>query len=195
MQMYEMWSNKSRMSITTQTAIITIHNTHSRDHCRMTLLTRWTFVVSALYVANSLDVLQYTHTTPPLSSNSNSPINRTYLSFCLSRAAVGQTNRPQVFARNLCPVLIPTVQTCRILPLVDVTNVVCSRSPTSGKSKIYAYIHIAVRRLTCHTATGTYMPYRITQCYLPPDRDDILTFTPAEAGTRLSNPGGMQGLS
>jgi len=29
--------------------------------------------------------------------------------------------------------------------------------------------------------------------YLPPDRADIPAFTPAEAGTRLSDPGGMQG--
>ena len=35
------------------------------------------------------------------------------------------------------------------------------------------------------------MPDRITQCYLPPDRGDIPTFT--EAGTRLSDPRGMQG--
>ena len=38
------------------------------------------------------------------------------------------------------------------------------------------------------------MPYRITQCYLPSSRGDMLAFTPAEAGTRLSDPGGMQGL-
>ena len=37
------------------------------------------------------------------------------------------------------------------------------------------------------------MSYRITECYLPPDRGDIPAFTPAEAGTRLSEPGGMQG--
>jgi len=49
----------------------------------------------------------------------------------------------------------------------------------------------AVRSLTCHTATGTHMPYRITQCYLPPDTGDIPAFTPAKAGTRLSGPGGM----
>ena len=36
------------------------------------------------------------------------------------------------------------------------------------------------------------MPYGITQCYLPPDRGDIPAFTPAEAGTRLSDPGGIQ---
>jgi len=52
---------------------------------------------------------------------------------------------------------------------------------------------IAVRSLTCHTATGTHIPYGITQCYLLPDRGDIPAFTPAEAGTRLSDPGGMQG--
>jgi len=58
---------------------------------------------------------------------------------------------------------------------------------------IYIYTYIAVRSLTCHTATGTHMPYRITQCYLPPGRGDIPALTPAEAGTRLSDLGGMQG--
>jgi len=37
------------------------------------------------------------------------------------------------------------------------------------------------------------MPHGITQCYLPPGRGDIPALTPAEAGTRLSDPGGMQG--
>ena len=38
------------------------------------------------------------------------------------------------------------------------------------------------------------MSYRITQCYLLPDRGDIPAFTQAElAGTRLSDPRGMQG--
>ena len=44
-----------------------------------------------------------------------------------------------------------------------------------------------------HTATGTHIPHGITQCYLPPGRGDIPALTPAEASTRLSNPGGMQG--
>ena len=52
---------------------------------------------------------------------------------------------------------------------------------------------IAVRNVTRHTATGTRMPYGITRCYLPPDRSDISAFTPAETGTRLSDPGVMQG--
>jgi len=37
------------------------------------------------------------------------------------------------------------------------------------------------------------VPYRITQCYLPPGSGDIPAFIPAEAGTRFSDPGGMQG--
>jgi len=38
-----------------------------------------------------------------------------------------------------------------------------------------------------------YVSYGITQYYLPPSRGDIPAFTPAEAGTRLSDPGRMQG--
>jgi len=37
------------------------------------------------------------------------------------------------------------------------------------------------------------MPHEITQRYLPPGRGDIPALTPAEAGTRLSDSGGMQG--
>ena len=43
------------------------------------------------------------------------------------------------------------------------------------------------------TATGNHMPYGITQCYLPPGSGDFPAFTPAEAGTRFSDSGGMQG--
>ena len=49
-----------------------------------------------------------------------------------------------------------------------------------------------VYECSSHTATGTHVPYGITQSYLPPDRGDIPALTPAEAGTRLSDPGGMQ---
>jgi len=44
---------------------------------------------------------------------------------------------------------------------------------------------IAVRSLTCHTATVTHMAYRITQCYLPPDRGDIPACAWAMRGTTL----------
>jgi len=37
------------------------------------------------------------------------------------------------------------------------------------------------------------MPYEITQCYMPHRRGDFPAFTPAEAGPRFSDPGGMQG--
>ena len=50
---------------------------------------------------------------------------------------------------------------------------------------------IAVRRRL--TDTGTHVSYGIKQYYLLPGRGDIPAFTPAEAGTRLSDPGGMQG--
>jgi len=45
-------------------------------------------------------------------------------------------------------------------------------------------ITILLREITCHG---------ITQCYLPPGSGDFPAFTPAEAGTRFSNPRGMQG--
>ena len=51
---------------------------------------------------------------------------------------------------------------------------------------------ITVCSLTNHIDTGPQMPHRITQCYLPPGRTDIHALTPAEAGTRLSDPGEMQ---
>ena len=41
-----------------------------------------------------------------------------------------------------------------------------------------------LRELTCHMRSHS---------YLPPGRCDIPALTPAEAGTRLSDPGGMQG--
>ena len=45
------------------------------------------------------------------------------------------------------------------------------------------------------TSTGNHMPYGITvtHCYLPPGSGDFPAFTPAEAGTRFSDPGRMQG--
>jgi len=43
------------------------------------------------------------------------------------------------------------------------------------------------------TATGTHMPYWITQWYLPPGRGDIPALTRTEAGTRFIDPRGMQG--
>jgi len=52
---------------------------------------------------------------------------------------------------------------------------------------------VAVRNRNYHTATGNHMPYMRSQCYLPPGRGDFPAFTPAEAGTRFRDPGGMQG--
>ena len=51
----------------------------------------------------------------------------------------------------------------------------------------------AVRNRNHLTATGNHTLYGITQCYLPPGIGDFPAFTPAEASTRFSDPGGMQG--
>ena len=78
------------------------------------------------------------------------------------------------------------------LVVVVLTRVNVIHIPSLSTSKV-KYTDIAVRSLTCHTATGTHMPYRITQCYLPRGRGDIPVFTQAEAGSRLRDPGGMRG--
>ena len=67
---------------------------------------------------------------------------------------------------------------------------VCKSAPCSrqiSKKQVYSSSQ------GCHTATGTHMPHGITECYLPPGRGDIPALTPAKAGTRLSDPRGMQG--
>ena len=66
---------------------------------------------------------------------------------------------------------------------------VITRSTSSGNSnsnKCIAVRKVAtlLRELTCHMGS---------QCYLPPGRGDIPALNPAEAVTRLSDPGGMQG--
>jgi len=69
----------------------------------------------------------------------------------------------------------------------------CCLTVTCAGYSLYSRLYhisnkcIAVR----HTATGTHMTRGITQCYLPSGRGDILALTPAEAGTRLSDPGGV----
>jgi len=50
---------------------------------------------------------------------------------------------------------------------------------------------IAVCELTSPLWEITYR-MKFTQCYLSPSRGDFPTFTPAEAGTRFSDPEGMQ---
>ena len=50
---------------------------------------------------------------------------------------------------------------------------------------------IAVRKVA--TPLRGLGSHGITQCYLPPGRGDVPALTPAEAGTRLSDPEGMQG--
>jgi len=73
------------------------------------------------------------------------------------------------------------VADCRSINNNSSSNITISKS----KSKP----DIAVCNRNYHTATGNDMPYEITQCYLPPGRGDFPAFTPAEAGTRFSDPG------
>jgi len=49
------------------------------------------------------------------------------------------------------------------------------------------------QRLAPELSHTPYAMIGVTQCYLPPGRADIPALTPAEAGTRFSDPGGMQG--
>ena len=66
----------------------------------------------------------------------------------------------------------------------------CTRPCTKRKGK---ETYSSLQAKPAITATGTHIPYGITQCYLPPGRGDIPAFTLSEAGTRFSDPGGMQG--
>jgi len=65
----------------------------------------------------------------------------------------------------------------------------CTLNLCDGKSKNVANKHSS-SQLRCCTATGTHMPYGITQCYLPPDSDDIPAFTPAKLVLDLVTPAG-----
>jgi len=72
-------------------------------------------------------------------------------------------------------------------------NDVSSNSSSSSSSSRSSKLQVYSSSQGCYTATGTHMPDGMTQYYLPPGRGDIPALTPAEAGTRLSDPGGMQG--
>ena len=66
---------------------------------------------------------------------------------------------------------------------------------SGSSSSIWIRIKYRYSSLQCALPQwqGNSHAIEITQCYLPPGRGDIPTFTPAEAGTRFSDPGGMQG--
>ena len=66
------------------------------------------------------------------------------------------------------------------------------RFSRNAVSKYVSNKCISVRKVATPLREHTCQPHGITQCYLPPGRSDIPALTPAEAGTRLSDPGGMQ---
>jgi len=71
------------------------------------------------------------------------------------------------------------------------SNTQCELQVEKGKGKGKGKC-IAVC-INTNPATGNHLSYGITQCYLPLGRGDFPAFTPAEAGTRFSDPEGMQG--
>ena len=98
-------------------------------------------------------------------------------------------NRPAILASCCKLNYRACVLRCRILPTTVTSHV--RSSPACHGINVKPSGRFSSDR---HTATGSsHMPYRIARCYLPPDRGDIPAFTLAEAGIRLSDPGGMQG--
>jgi len=64
-----------------------------------------------------------------------------------------------------------------------------------GGSKVKVKVNGVQQLATSLNATGTHTPYGIIweQCYLPPGRGDNTAITAAEAGTRFTDRGRMQG--
>ena len=54
--------------------------------------------------------------------------------------------------------------------------------------------HVSSRSCVATLRTAIHLLLTYLQCYLPPGRGDIPALTQAEAGSRLSDPGGMQDL-
>jgi len=78
-------------------------------------------------------------------------------------------------------------------PNMNKNKTTCKQQQCFMLCKVKVKVNGVQQLATSLTATATHMPYDITQCYLPPSRGVIPTLTPAEADTRFSNPGGMQG--
>ena len=80
---------------------------------------------------------------------------------------------------------------------VELTEAVIHENLLHSGSSSSIWIRIKYRYSSLQCALpqwqGSSHAIEITQCYLPPGRGDIPAFTPAEAGTRFSDPGGMQG--
>jgi len=60
-----------------------------------------------------------------------------------------------------------------------------SKSKVKQTQQLVIEIVTLLREITCHIGSHS------VNCH-PPDSSDFPTFTPAEAGTRFSDPGGMQ---
>ena len=102
---------------------------------------------------------------------------------------VGQSNVLGTLDTKACPPILPNV--FLQFNLEEKLDMDVQTRPTVKVKGKEMYSSLQVKPAI--TATGNHIPYGITQCYLPPGRGDIPAFTPAEAGNRFSDPGGMQG--
>jgi len=91
--------------------------------------------------------------------------------------------------RLVCPLVCQHSLLLWARPAGDIDRLL--HDPQRRRRRVTSNKCIAVRKVA--TPLRELMPHGITQCYLPPGRGDIPALTPAEAGTRLSDPGGMQG--
>jgi len=74
--------------------------------------------------------------------------------------------------------------------MVTVCVCACVRVRVCASCRKYIRIEQFLSR---QAITESDMPYGITQCYLPPGWSDISAVMSVEAGTWLSDPGGMHG--
>ena len=99
-------------------------------------------------------------------------------------AAFVPVHRTPSLLSHLHCFLNPSATSIRLHTLYTVFSYLSSKGRAKGKQSI------AVS--TWRHRYGNSVPYRITQCYLPPGRGDIPAFTPAEADPQCTNPEGCK---
>jgi len=107
----------------------------------------------------------------------------TFSRFRSARGRDQQTDQPPYVVTSLPGELLDTLLTTAA-PYCTLHAWIAARE-ASNKCIAVSKVATPLRELTFHMGSH--------KCYLPPGRDDIPALTPAEAGTRLRDPGGMQG--
>ena len=106
-----------------------------------------------------------------------------------------ELQRHTIFTKQHSSVLHTTHWVCPSICLLQSLTVskrleILSTFTPPSQSKWKRKSDIAVRNRKQLTETRNHMPYGITQRYLPPGSGDFPIFTPAETGTRFSDPRG-----